>query len=108
MADVLRQLWTGHERPSFATLQARDHDGVAGYELVLPPGIDSSGGDLERRLDAALAANPHYALARRLGQLSPVSVVTVASDPWREAGTRIGDAKPRVLATMNVNGKSES
>ena len=108
VADVLRQLWTGDERPSFATLRARDRDGVAGYELVLPPGIDSSGSDLERRLDAALAANPHYALARRLGQLSPVSVVTVASDPWQDAGTRIGDAKPRVLARMNVNGISES
>jgi hypothetical protein len=101
VADVLRQLWTGDERPAFATLQARDHDGVAGYELLLPAGADSSGGALERRLDAALAANPHYAHARRLGQLSPVSVVTAASDPWRDVGGRIGDAKPRVLAIMN-------
>jgi hypothetical protein len=64
-------------------------------------GADASGGALERRLDAALAANPHYAHARRLGQLSPASVLTVASDPSREAGGRIGDAKPRVLAIMN-------
>jgi hypothetical protein len=101
VADVLRQLWPGDERPRFATLQARDDDGVAGYELLLPVGADASGGALERRLDAALAANPHYAHARRLGQLSPASVVTVASDPSREAGGRIGDAKPRVLAIMN-------
>ena len=106
VADVLRELWTGDERPSFATLQAREHDGIAGYELLLPVGSDSSGGVLERRLDAALAANPHYALARRLGQLSPASVVTVASDPWREhgGGGRIGDAKPRVLAILRSGG----
>ena len=99
VADVLRHLWTGDDRPSFATLQARDHDGIAGYELLLPVGADSSDGELGSRLDAALAANPHYALARRLGQLSPVTVVAVASDSWREHRGRIGDAKPRVLVT---------
>jgi hypothetical protein len=100
VADVLRQLWSADNRPAFATLRARDHDGVAGYDLFLPVGAESSGAELERRLEMALAANPHYALARRLGQLSPVRVVTVASDGSMEHGGRIGDAKPRVLVMV--------
>ena len=61
----------------------------------------SSGSDLGARLDAALGANPHYALARRLGQLAPASVVRVSDDVRLESlrahAGRIGDAKPRVL-----------
>jgi hypothetical protein len=98
VADVLRQLWTADDRPSFATLRGRDRDGIAGYELLLPAGADSSVG---QRLETALSANPHYALARKLGQLSAVSVVTGASDGLREYGGRIGDAKPRVLIIVN-------
>jgi hypothetical protein len=101
VADVLRQLWPADERPPFATLHARDRGGIANYELLLPVGADSSGGDLGHRLDEALATNPQYALARRLGQLSPVTVVTVAADAWHEDRGRIGDAKPRVLVMMN-------
>ena len=101
VAEVLRDLWTGDERPSYATLRPRDASGSAGYELLIPSGSHSSGTELGTRLDAALAANPHYALARRLGQLSPVSVVTVNGDaPLDDIMAhqgRIGDAKPRVL-----------
>jgi hypothetical protein len=68
---------------------------------VSPDGNVSSGADLERRLDAALSANPHYALTRRLGQLSPVRVVIVSADAaleeLRAVSGRIGDAKPQVL-----------
>jgi hypothetical protein len=98
VADVLRQLWTPDDRPAFATLRGRDRDGIAGYELLLPAGADLSVG---QRVETALSANPHYALARRLGQLSPVTVVTVASDGLREYGGRVGDAKPRVLITVD-------
>jgi len=101
VADVLRDLWTVAERPSFATLRPRDLNGAAGYELLVSDETGSSGVELGSRLDAALAANPHYALARRLGQLSPVSVVLVAGDApvesLRAFRGRIGDAKPRVL-----------
>ena len=98
MADVLRQLWEADDRPAFATLRGRDCDGIAGYELLLPAGADPSVG---QRLETALSANPHYALARRLGQLSAVSVVTGASDGLREYNGRIGDAKPRVLILVD-------
>jgi hypothetical protein len=97
VADVLRELWTADERPSFATLRARDRNGIAGYELLLPSDACSTAVELERRLEIALAENPHYALARRLGQLSAVSVVAVASDGLQDFRGRIGDAKPQVL-----------
>ncbi|HEX6313636.1 MAG TPA: GH3 auxin-responsive promoter family protein [Gemmatimonadaceae bacterium] len=102
VADVLRDLWAADERPSFATLRARDRNGAAGYELVVPEDLDSSGSAIVQRLETALCANPHYALARRLGQLAEVAVVTVpASAPLMELQAspgRIGDVKPRVLA----------
>ena len=101
VADVLRQLWSADNRPAFATLQARERAGVAGYDLLLPAGTEAASAELEHRLDLALAANPHYALARRIGQLSPARVVTVASEASWEHGGRIGDAKPRVLIMVN-------
>lgn len=101
VAEVLRDLWTGDERPSFATLRPRPANGTAGYELLVSDDSRSPVTDLGARLDAALSANPHYAHARRLGQLSPVSVVTVKGDPplesLRTSRGRVGDVKPRVL-----------
>ena len=101
VAEVLRDLWTGDERPSFATLRPKPANGTAGYELLVSEDSRSTVTDLGSRLDAALSANPHYAHARRLGQLSPVSVVTVQSDAplesLRTSRGRIGDVKPRVL-----------
>jgi hypothetical protein len=102
VADVLRDLWTTDERPSFATLRARDRNGTAGYELTVPEHTISPGDAIAQRLETGLSANPHYALARRLGQLEHVRVVTVPADaPLRELQTspvRIGDVKPQVLA----------
>jgi len=101
VADVLRDLLAIGEHPSFVALRPREAEGDAGYELLLSEEFKSLNGDLALRLDAALATNPHYALARRLGQLSPVSVVTVAADAQLESlrayRGRVGDAKPRVL-----------
>ena len=97
VADVLRTLWEADQRPLVATLRALEGEGTAGYELLVSADNNSSGVEIGHRLEAALAANPHYALARRLGQLAPVTVVTVASDGLRKDGARIGDAKPRVL-----------
>ncbi len=101
VGDVLRELWTTDIRPAYATLRPRTSNGTAGYDLLVSEESHSSGADLSVRLDAALAANPHYALARRLGQLSPVTIVTVAADArlenLRTHLGRIGDAKPSVL-----------
>jgi len=101
VAEVLRDLWTGDERPSVATLRPRHANGTAGYELLVSEDSRTRVTDLGPRLDAALSANPHYAHARRLGQLSPIAVVTVNGDAslqsLRTQRVRIGDAKPRVL-----------
>jgi hypothetical protein len=106
VADVLRDVLAIGEHPSFAALRPRDAEGNAGYELVLSEEFKLSTGDLALRLDAALSTNPHYALARRLGQLSPVSVVTVAADAHLESlrayRGRVGDAKPRVLLDLEL------
>jgi len=108
VAEVLRGLWTGSERPVVAMLRPRVSDGVAGYDLLVSGESRSSGIDLGARLDAALAANPHYALARRLGQLSTASVVKVSDDTrfesLRTPNGRIGDAKPRVLLDLEASG----
>lgn len=110
VAKVLRKLWTGSERPAVATLRPRIADGVAGYELLVSGEPRSSGSDLGARLDAALGANPHYALARRLGQLESASVVRVSDDArfesLRAPAGRIGDAKPRVLLEQDTSPES--
>ena len=107
VAEVLRGLWASDERPAVATLRPRVADGVAGYELLVA-GEARSSGDLEARLDAALGANPHYALARRLGQLSTASIVRVSDDArfenLRKSNGRIGDVKPRVLLDLEASG----
>lgn len=129
VAEALRALWPGDRPPAFAVLRALDDAQGARYELLVSaegalPADDAAhtrgGGDdpaalphrspstsppcehtLAERLDATLAANPHYALARRLGQLAPVSVTVVSGDRGqaviRHARGRLGDAKPRVL-----------
>ena len=110
VAEVLRTLWTGSERPAVATLRPRVSGGVAAYELLVSDDPRSSGGDLGARLDAALSTNPHYALARRLGQLSSASVVKVSSDAGieslRTTRGRIGDVKPRVLLDRETSQES--
>ena len=103
VAEVLRTLWTGDERPAVATLRPRVSDGVAGYELLVS---DEPRSELGDRLDAALGANPHYALARRLGQLSTASVVRVSNESLPTPGVRIGDAKPRVLIEHDTRRES--
>lgn len=57
------------------------------------------------RVEAALRANPHYALCRDLGQLGPVRLYPVAGDAYEQfvaaeaaRGRRIGDIKPAALS----------
>jgi hypothetical protein len=98
VAEVLRGLWPETERPDWAVLRACE--GRAGYELEV---TGTGGGEarLAERLETALAANPHYAWARKLGQLEPVRVVEVrdgaARERLRAARGRMGDVKPVVL-----------
>ena len=99
VGEVLRGLWAaGGERPELAMLRARED--VAGYELV----VSRNGGDtaeLAERLETALAENPHYAGARRLGQLAGVLVVVMGEDEARaellKRKGRLGDMKPLVM-----------
>lgn len=59
-------------------------------------------------LDTALAANPQYAYARRIGQLGPLQPGNTRYDPAAEAqararaGQRLSDAKPAVLVPLTT------
>lgn len=73
----------------------------ASYVLILDAAQVSPGqkAGIARRIDDALCANPQYAYARRLGQLSPVGAVCVDHpvQRWLEhghaRGQRLGDIK---------------
>jgi len=102
VASVLGALLPPGETQSYLALRAWDSTDAAGYELLLSPEPDpDAAADLAARLDAALAANPHYALARRLGQLAPPRVTPVTADRAAEELSshtgRLGDAKPVLL-----------
>ena len=104
VAEVLRGLWPDGS-PPLALLRARD-DGVdAGYELLVSADEAEDAPALAQRADAALSANPHYALARRLGQLAPLRVLRVAGDDATRrlaaSAGRLGDAKPQLLVTAD-------
>ena len=98
VGEVLQGLWPEGERPVHAVLRACDGTEPAGYVLEIS---GRAGVELCGRLDAALSRNPHYALARRLGQLMPGRVVEMEPDTagaWlRGQSRRLGDVKPPVL-----------
>ena len=108
VAEVLRGLWPHEARPDFAVLRALPRR--AGYRLDV-----STTGECERslaiKLDAALSRNPHYAWARRLGQLAPVEVRRAGPDAAREMlrshRSGIGDAKPSVLIARRNGERDE-
>jgi hypothetical protein len=100
VACVLGDLFAAAAMPAYLALRAWDCTDFAGYELLVSSDAESTD-SLARRLDAALSANPHYAYARRLGQLAPPRVVVVGEDQARtdlaaQRG-RLGDAKPQLL-----------
>jgi hypothetical protein len=102
VAEALRALWLAESPPSYAALRASEFDGVAGYELLLSDeALPVPFGDLGAQMETALRQNPHYDLARRLGQLQPLRVIPVAAARAREELAshrgRLGDAKPKVL-----------
>ena len=113
VGEALRSLWGDGAMPGYAALRATcvDDGRDARYELLVsddfmrPMSNERDGAaareQLAARLEEALGANPHYAVARRLGQLQQVVVVVVppetARAELRSFAGRIGDAKPRVL-----------
>ncbi len=102
VAEALRRLWGDAAEPAYCAMRAHDDGSVAGYELLISPDAESAPrAALAERLERALHENPHYALARRLGQLQPVRVVEVdrsrRGDELLEHQGRLGDAKPRIL-----------
>lgn len=73
------------------------------YALFVESAADAPTPELATKLDRALAANPHYDYARRLGQLGAVDVVAVQDAARRylagcaSLGQRLGDVKPTAL-----------
>lgn len=99
VAKCLVGLWPGGVgRPATAFLQpCRFDEGSPAYRLVVDQAVGDS---LVENLDRLLCCNPHYDLARRLGQLqAPRIHIDLSSGiPGSDAGTRrLGDVKPLVL-----------
>jgi hypothetical protein len=65
--------------------------------------VEAAARDMAEILDVALADNPQYAYARKLGQLGPLRVCRVANPLARYVhqavarGQRLGEVKPPVL-----------
>jgi hypothetical protein len=109
VAEAMSGLRASGLVPGEARIQAWDRGGEAGYVLVAEDPVPAE--DLQEatlRVEEALLHNPHYALARRLGQLQPLRARTVASGSLGRAelesgtrlGRRMGEVKPSVLVTI--------
>ncbi len=94
VAEVLRRLWPEGDRVCW--LQA-EHE-PARYTLWIEGDVAC---EWAEKLETALAENPHYALARRLGQLAHVGMKCVpvgsAGDFLKMSRGRLGDLKPPTL-----------
>jgi hypothetical protein len=102
VASVIRGLWDTSDIPSYAALRARRSRETAGYELLISSDwLATTDVELAGRAEHALSANPHYAIARRLGQLEPLHIVRVDPDESRRrllaSPLGLGDSKPEVL-----------
>ncbi len=81
--------------------------------VVENPIPDEDLDDVAARAEEALLHNPHYALARRLGQLESLRVRAVERGSLGRAqleraarlGQRVGDVKPTVLVTAPEEGR---
>lgn len=96
VSEVFSRAWD--DRPGFAVLAPRME--AAGYTLYIDR-ADNGG-----RVETLLAGNPHYAWARKIGQLAALRIRTLPVSSagrylaWRESrGMRIGDAKIPVLVS---------
>jgi hypothetical protein len=115
VAEALRALWNGGQPPGLALLRAWDDGFAAGYELLLSTETLAEPADaLRDRLERALAENPHYALARRLGQLAPLRVVPLGPEAAQQQlraaahnrGLRLGEVKPATLLGPGTAGNA--
>ena len=115
--EVLDRLLEAHDILSSFTLLVPVNDRPPRYRLyieasspLLPgegQGVRAAAFALAGSLEAGLCENPHYAYARRLGQLAPAEIVVL--DPREGAawdryerqclarGMRLGNIKPRAL-----------
>ncbi len=96
--EVFSRIWrNGHGRPAAVWLRAKSEtSSLSGYDLVSSTGLSA---EVVTAIETELAKNPHYALARKLGQLRELNPV-VQPPGHREIeipGKRMGDVKPRVL-----------
>lgn len=101
VAECFADLWPrGDDRPVDVYLRAKSKSaapGLPGYDLVVASPVDEKWAE---SLDSLLRRNPHYDLARRLGQLRPpclcvdpnIGVLGNEGDH-----RRLGDIKPMVL-----------
>lgn len=102
VAGVIAALFQGRPAPSFAMLAPERTPRGWSYTLFVET-EDGVPPDLEARLERGLSANPHYALAVRLGQLAPSRAVRIRGGFGAFAGRavgsgrRLGDVKPRAL-----------
>lgn len=108
VAGVFAAHWPGAEnRPRIAFLRPCPHPADAGYDLVVDRPLEPSGLD---SLDRLLRRNPHYDLARRLGQLRELRMrVEPDRDERHPAphGRRLGDLKPKVLEAPGTRDPSD-
>ncbi len=98
VAEVFGRIWrNGHGRPTAVWLRAKSEtSSLSGYDLVSSTGLSA---EVVTAIETELAKNPHYALARKLGQLRELNPI-VQPPGHREIeipGKRMGDVKPRVL-----------
>jgi GH3 auxin-responsive promoter len=105
VASVLSRLFADHPSPpTFALLAPDRHDDILRYNLYancdVPAGARAA-------LDDRLKANPQYAYARALGQLSDPRCIVVGADAYERyaqrllaLGQRMGDIKPAALSTL--------
>jgi hypothetical protein len=97
VADCLAALWPGGQsRPITAFLRpCLPANETPFYQLLVNHAVEDA---LGAKLDDLLRRNPHYDLARRLGQLAPLRI-HIDPDTALSSHTaqRLGDVKPRVL-----------
>lgn len=91
--------------PGFALLAPETgKDGNSHYTLFLEGEFPTS---LLPSLDAELRKNPHYAICRDLGQLTPLHACRISAGAYEvycriasTPGSRFGDIKPRMLSPL--------
>jgi hypothetical protein len=108
--ELLEQLLRGREMSTTFAMLAPVHACPPRYRLYLEGSVSAGDSAAVRRLaddlEAGLCANPHYAYARRLGQLAAAEVTVLESrgaawEAYQQAcvarGMTVGNIKPAAL-----------